>query len=108
MKKNVFVQLVYAWVIEMTVKQMIIFTKLTKQTVNKWNRLLLESLMLYSARNDKEQQIGGPGIVVEIDKLKFGKRKYHVSTFCFECVPEKSFSDCTVDPCIWLIVNCFC
>ena len=80
MRKNVFIQLVYAWVIEMTVKQMIIFTKLTKQTVNEWNRLLLESLMIYSAKNDEDQQIGGPGIVVEIDESKFGKRKYHVST----------------------------
>ena len=28
-----------------------------------------------------ECQIGGSGIVVEIDESKFGKQKYHVSAF---------------------------
>ena len=49
------------------------------KTITDWTNYLRESVTTDVLMND-ECMIGGPGIYVEIDESKFGKRKCHVST----------------------------
>jgi ISXO2-like transposase domain len=65
----------YQWLCRDTATQIGIKTGWGKQKVAQWTRNveeLVSTLVLGT-----EQQIGGDGIVVEIDESKFGKRKYH-------------------------------
>ena len=53
---------------------------MSKDTVTKYGNYLREVISLDLIMGD-EYQIGGPGIMVKIDDLKFGKQKYLVSIF---------------------------
>ena len=83
MRKEKFVQFVWMWVREIKLELLSDFTGLRMHATKEWNRLLIESVILHGIDSSSDKQIGGPGIVVEIDKSKFGKRKYHVSIFHF-------------------------
>ena len=78
LKKNKFIALVYLWLQELDLKKIRTQVGLSENTIGEWNRLFLECICLDMAKRDVPK-IGGPGMVVEIDESKFGKRKYHVS-----------------------------
>jgi len=78
LKKNKFIALVYLWLQELDLKKIRTQVGLSENTIGEWNRLFLECICLDMEKKDVPK-IGGPGMVVEIDKSKFGKRKYHVS-----------------------------
>ncbi|CAG2189290.1 unnamed protein product [Mytilus edulis] len=48
----------------------------SKETVNDYYNYCRE-ICCYVVENIKPQKIGGPGLIVEIDEAKFGKRKYN-------------------------------
>ena len=77
--KNKFILMVFLWIQEVPLKAIQQNTGLSHSTVVEWNRILLNVLKENEAQKETEK-IGGPGIVVEIDESKFGKRKYNVST----------------------------
>ena len=68
------------WLREIKLELLLDFTGLGDHATKEWNRLLIESVILHGL-DESDKQIGGPGIVVEIDESKFGKRKYHVSIY---------------------------
>ena len=76
--KEKFVDFAYHWLLGC--KGAIIGKALgmSAKTVTDWSNYLRESVTSDLLLND-DCQIGGPGITVEIDESKFGKRKYHVS-----------------------------
>ena len=50
--------------------------KLTDKTINDWSSFYREVIIDWVVQCTKK--IGGPGLTVEIDESKFGKRKYNI------------------------------
>jgi hypothetical protein len=75
--KNEFVYFVYLWLCGDTTLS--ISTKLgwTPESVRQWDLYLREVCMLSVQREQEMNRIGGPGVEVQIDESKFGKRKYN-------------------------------
>ena len=65
----------YHWLSGATAKQLRIYTGWSNDKVCRWTRNVEE--LVSTVILGTEEQIGGPGIYVEIDESKFGKRKYH-------------------------------
>ena len=77
-EKNKFVEFAYLWLMGIPAGKMRGILGLQGWVVTNWCNYLREAVASDILMND-ECQIGGPGIVVEMDESKFGKRKYHVS-----------------------------
>ncbi|CAB9531600.1 Inherit from opiNOG: protein Hydra magnipapillata [Seminavis robusta] len=65
----------YHWLCGATDKQLAIYTGWGKQKIQLWSTYLHQ--VCCAVVLDEQGQIGGDGVVVEIDESKFGKRKYH-------------------------------
>ena len=63
-------------------------TGLNCETATDWTNCLREAVAMDATHND-ECKIGGPGVVVEIDESKFGKRKCHVSACATNIRPSR-------------------
>jgi len=72
---NRILEAAYHWLGKASNKQIETYTTLSNVTVSGlvsyFRDLVADSL------NDVDMQIGGPGVVVEVDETKMGKRKYH-------------------------------
>jgi len=75
--KAKFVDFCYQWVLGISFTNISTSLGMSPDTVTDWGNYLREAVAADILLND-ECQIGGPGIIVEIDESKFGKRKYHV------------------------------
>ena len=76
--KAKFIDFAYHWLLGSKMKVTRLALGMSPKTVTDWSNYLREAVTFDLLMND-ECQIGGPGIIVEIDESKFGKRKYHVS-----------------------------
>ena len=80
-EKNKFVHLSYQWLLGNKSSSIARSLGMSPNTVTDWTNYFRKAVSADLLFND-ECQIGGPGIIVEIDESKFGKRKYHVSAVC--------------------------
>ena len=69
------VELMYLWSQGFTINEMVHELKLSRKTVIEWSIFFREAC--FTMLIDANEPIGGPGIEVEIDESKFGKRKYY-------------------------------
>ena len=69
------VEMMYLWAHAFNMAEMEHELKLSKTTLIEWTAYFRDVALHTCFRNSV--QIGGPGIEVEIDESKFGKRKYH-------------------------------
>jgi hypothetical protein len=65
----------YLWLQRCTWSQIITITGLSEEVTTNWLGFYRQLVSL--ALDDDDTSIGGPGVVVEIDETKFGKRKYN-------------------------------
>ena len=79
--KDKFVSFCYEWLIGNKAGNIAKSLGMSSETVTDWSNYLREAVATDILYTD-DGKIGGSGSVVEIDKSKFGKRKYHVSTPC--------------------------
>ena len=77
-QKNKFIDLVYCWLLGNPSSSIQTSLGWSSSTTTDWTNYLRESVAADLLNDEEEVKIGGPGIVVEIDESKFGKRKYHV------------------------------
>ena len=72
---NIVLEIVYLWSQGFSVTEIIHELKVSKKTIIEWCHFLRECCTAIVL--DYSTPIGGPGVEVEIDESKFGKRKYH-------------------------------
>ena len=68
-------EMAYLWSHCFSTNEMVHELKISKKTVIEWSLFFRECC--FSRIIDDSVAIGGPGIEVEIDESKFGKRKYY-------------------------------
>ena len=68
-------ELIYLWSQDFSINATVHEMKVSRKTVIEWFIFFREACM--TTLIDNNEQIGGPGIEVEIDESKFGKRKYY-------------------------------
>ena len=89
--KAKFVDFVCHWLLGGKAETIRTSLAVSPKTVADWSNCLRETVA-FDLLVNSDCQIGGPGIVVEIDESKFGKRKHHVSVLCARDGPEQLFS----------------
>ena len=67
-------------------------TGISESTCSEYNRMLMEAIQLEHI-NQPYKPTGGPGIVVEIDKSKFGKQKYNVRNNQWKIIKLRILTD---------------
>ena len=72
--KNIFLQFCWCWLQEMPRRYIRRITGISESTCGEYNRLLMEAVQVSQLEKPVEQ-IGGPGVIVEINKSKFSKQK---------------------------------
>ena len=76
--KHKFVEFCYLWLMGIKAGKIKAMLGMHDWTVTNWCNYLREAVASDILMGD-DYMIGGPGITVEIDETKMGKRKYHVS-----------------------------
>lgn len=74
-KINEALYMAYLWLVKSTISSIVIQTGHSSQTVTKYVRRLRD--LVGSTLSPIKERIGGPGITIEIDETKMGKRKYN-------------------------------
>ena len=77
--KAKFVEFCYLWLNDVKCTRILKQLGMSSRTVTDWGNYLREAVA-NDIENSNDFMIGGPGMTVEIDESKFGKRKYNVST----------------------------
>lgn len=70
-----FVLLMYLFICEVPIKSTLVITGHSSETVNRIYKLF--RIYIAAEFDNVEIKIGGPGVEVQLDECKFGKRKYH-------------------------------
>ena len=66
----------YCFLHKVQLQEMATMCKVSRQTCGQWVKFLRE-IITWDLDIPNMEPIGGPGIIVELDESKFGKRKYH-------------------------------
>lgn len=66
------------WLMGLTAKSISKHTGYQNSTICEWLRYIRSAVFIYcESLSPEDYMIGGPGVTVQVDESKFGKRKYH-------------------------------
>ena len=68
-------RLAHLWLSKMAYSSAILLTGHSPNTISKFYKHFRD--LVTSSLDEEDQMIGGPGVIVEVDETKLGKRKYH-------------------------------
>jgi hypothetical protein len=109
---NVILELIYCWSNRETQARVSRRMHLSRHTVRQYYKMFREVCMADELVLSSSLKLGGPGIIVEMDESKFGKRKYNRGHRvdgnwvwgCVERIVDRNTGKCTAGKSVMVVV----